>query len=233
METENDEEQIIKESYWKCQMCGETVESNFDTCWNCQKTRTEGEEEPTVNEILQYNSESVNEIAPVDPYDYWKCTKCGQILDLNFDTCWNCGNNQPEEIEHPTMTDILQYQSVEEKEAMQIKSEDYWKCPKCGQTIEKQFDVCWNCQDSKPEITEQPTVNEILDYQSAKKPFDYIKSGFVIIGTGILAILFSGLTPISEELGFERTYYGRFIFGIFFVVIGIFFLIIGNTKKNN
>ena len=26
-----------------------------------------------------------------------------------------------------------------------------WKCPKCGETVEGQFDVCWNCGETRPQ----------------------------------------------------------------------------------
>jgi hypothetical protein len=29
-----------------------------------------------------------------------------------------------------------------------------WKCPKCGEEVEVQFDVCWNCGTSRPGVEE-------------------------------------------------------------------------------
>ena len=28
-----------------------------------------------------------------------------------------------------------------------------WKCPKCGETIPGNFEMCWNCSENKPEAT--------------------------------------------------------------------------------
>ncbi len=28
-----------------------------------------------------------------------------------------------------------------------------WKCPKCGEDVEEQFDECWNCGSEKPGTT--------------------------------------------------------------------------------
>jgi rubredoxin len=212
--------------YWKCQSCGETIEANFDTCWNCQKARTEDIRKTLRNETQQYNSD-----VPIDAHDYWKCPKCGQIIALNSDFCWNCKSKQPVEIEHPTLMDIFQYQSVEEG-AKDLQADDYWKCPSCGQTIEIVFDACWSCQNSKPDHVEQPAITEIIKYQSYKKPVSFTKSGFTLIGSGIVLIFFSGINPISEALGYERTYYGRFIFGVFFIIVGVFFLIVGFNQKD-
>ena len=73
---------------------------------------------------------------------------------------------------------------------------------------------------------------EIIKYESYKKPVGFTKSGFILIGSGIVVILFSRIYSISEGIGFERIRYGRFIFGVFFIIVGIFFLIVGITQKD-
>jgi hypothetical protein len=36
-----------------------------------------------------------------------------------------------------------------------------WKCPKCGEEVEEQFDKCWNCETSKPGSENQtPSLEE-------------------------------------------------------------------------
>ena len=30
-----------------------------------------------------------------------------------------------------------------------------WKCPKCGEMIEPQFDECWNCGTERPEVSQK------------------------------------------------------------------------------
>ncbi len=40
-----------------------------------------------------------------------------------------------------------------EEEARERDSEpagDPWTCPKCGETVEADFDLCWNCQTERP-----------------------------------------------------------------------------------
>ena len=35
-------------------------------------------------------------------------------------------------------------------EADEDQSGHVWKCPKCGEEVEGQFDICWNCGTEKP-----------------------------------------------------------------------------------
>ena len=51
---------------------------------------------------------------------------------------------------------IEEYQQREQKLANEPDSDDStpkrptWKCPKCGEYVEEQFDECWNCGAEKP-----------------------------------------------------------------------------------
>lgn len=36
------------------------------------------------------------------------------------------------------------------KKLKDSESQDPWKCPKCRELIEAQFDICWKCSTSKP-----------------------------------------------------------------------------------
>jgi len=161
--------------------------------------------------------------------NYWKCPECGETVEIDFDVCWNCQKPKPDKVEQPDIEKIIQYQSDEE---ITLNAENFWKCPKCGETIESNFDTCWNCLNPKAETIEKPSYKEIVNYQSYKEQPSLVKSGFLTIGAGIVVLAFSGLTPISEVFGFERTYYGRFLFGIFFIIAGIFLLILGFSRKD-
>jgi hypothetical protein len=35
---------------------------------------------------------------------------------------------------------------------------DPWTCPGCGEAIEGQFDICWNCQTPRPEDDKDPST---------------------------------------------------------------------------
>jgi sarcosine oxidase delta subunit len=166
----------------------------------------------------------------VNPKEYWKCNACGQVVEIEFDTCWNCQEGRPIEIQSPSNDEILQYLSDGQSS---LDPENYWKCPKCGEIVENDFDMCWNCENENNASVkiEAPSVEEIINYQSDNKSTIGLKPGFLVIFFGIIVIAFSGLGPISESLGFDRIYVGRLIFGFLFIVIGIFVLIVGILKR--
>ena len=31
-----------------------------------------------------------------------------------------------------------------------------WKCPACGELVEQDFEICWNCQTSRPPAMKRP-----------------------------------------------------------------------------
>lgn len=41
--------------------------------------------------------------------------------------------------------------TVSLKQAQRATPEAKWTCPSCNETVEPQFEVCWNCQTEKPE----------------------------------------------------------------------------------
>ncbi len=178
--------------------------------------QTEDEEKEETEEV-EINSDN-----------YWKCPECGETVETNFDTCWSCQSAKPQEIIHPDMEEIVEYQT---DEIVNLNSEDYWKCPNCGETIENTFDTCWNCQNTITEKVEHPSTTDMLKNQPYKEPYNFFKSGLILIGAGILLIIVSGLTPISEALSFERIYYGRFAFGVLFLLLGIVIFALGFSNK--
>jgi len=119
----------------------------------------------------------------------------------------------------------------EEEEEMKINLEDYWKCPNCGQTVEMNFDACWNCQHEKPLKTEHPSRAKILRYHSYKKPFNIFKTGFILIGSGIFILILSYMMTLPDFWGFHYLPLGKFLAGIVFVVLGFFFLLFGLFKQ--
>ena len=42
------------------------------------------------------------------------------------------------------------------------EKEKYWKCPKCSELVEMQFDTCWNCQSERPEVIVHPDEKEVI-----------------------------------------------------------------------
>jgi rubrerythrin len=48
---------------------------------------------------------------------------------------------------------VAEYQSREQRNARGAEAPPRvtWKCPKCGEAVEEQFDTCWNCGTERPE----------------------------------------------------------------------------------
>jgi hypothetical protein len=118
-----------------------------------------------------------------------------------------------------------------EEKGLNVNKNDFWKCPKCGQTIENSFDACWNCQADIPIEVEHPTTTEIIEYQTYRKPFNFLKTGFITIGTGIVILGLSYLRTFSDFAGFHYWPYGRYVTGVIIIVVGFLILLKGFLKK--
>jgi hypothetical protein len=125
-------------------------------------------------------------------------------------------------------------ENVEDKEDGEpLNTEGYWKCPQCGQTVAMNFEACWNCQNYKPENIEHPTLTKIIEYQTYKKPFNIFKTGFSLIGLGILVLILSYLMTIPDFFGFHFLPLGKFLAGIIFVIVGFLFVLFGLFIKKS
>ncbi len=125
----------------------------------------------------------------------------------------------------------VKFEDIEEEE-IQVNTHDFWKCPKCGQTIEMNFEACWNCQNNKPEKIEHPTKEKIREYQSYEKPFNFIKAGLSLIGLGVLILILSTIMTMPDFFGFHFLPLGRFLTGFVFIILGFAFIIIGVFRKS-
>jgi hypothetical protein len=121
--------------------------------------------------------------------------------------------------------------NIKAEEEIQVNREDYWKCPDCGQTVEMNFKVCWNCRQDKPLKIESPSRAKIFRYNTYKKPFNSFKTGFVLIGSGVLILILSYLMTLPDFWGFHYLPLGKFLAGIVFVVLGVLFLLLGLFKQ--
>lgn len=121
----------------------------------------------------------------------------------------------------------------DEEDSDSLNTEDYWKCPHCGQTVAMNFEACWNCQHQKPENIEHPTVTKIIEYQTYKKPFNIFKTGFSLIGCGLLILILSYFMTLPDFFGYHRLPLGRFLGGIIIVVAGFLFILFGLFFKKS
>ena len=53
-------------------------------------------------------------------------------------------NDQPHEVANQATVSEL----IEQLEVQNTGSD--WECPACGETLEPQFEVCWNCGQEPP-----------------------------------------------------------------------------------
>jgi len=45
-----------------------------------------------------------------------------------------------------------------------------WKCPRCGEGVDDQFEVCWNCQRQKDDLS-PPSGNAAGTVTGSEDPF--------------------------------------------------------------
>lgn len=127
--------------------------------------------------------------------------------------------------------DRIKKGKFETDDEIQVNAADYWKCPKCGQTVEMNFEVCWNCQSYKPEKIVHPTTAKIIEYQSEEKQISLIKNGFILIGLGIFVLILSYSMTLPEFWGFHYLPLGKFLGGIVFIIFGVFFILFDLFKR--
>jgi rubrerythrin len=114
-------------------------------------------------------------------------------------------------------------------EQLEEEAGKYWKCPKCGEMVDMELAVCWNCEAETPETVEHPGIEEVRKNLSVKKPFGFSKTGFILIICGILTFI-NGFDTFSFH---HHTHYGRFVFGGFFILVGLFFVGYGIIGKGD
>jgi len=95
---------------------------------------------------------------------YWKCPACHNVIEMEYDMCWNCQAVRPVDVEHPEIKEILE--SADESDLIENEKSNYWKCPSCQESVEMEFDICWNCQKERPSHIEHPEESE---YSSSRE----------------------------------------------------------------
>ncbi len=102
-----------------------------------------------------------------------------------------------------------------------------WKCPKCGEMVEMELAVCWNCEAASPEELVHPGVEEVRKSMSVSSTPGYVKIGFILMIVSVIISLM-GLDTFSS---LNHTHYERFVFGGIFFLVGLFFLGYGLFNK--
>lgn len=113
-------------------------------------------------------------------------------------------------------------------EELEKEAGKFWKCPKCGEMVDMELAVCWNCEAVTPETVEHPGIEEVRKSISVRRPFSFSRTGLGLMIGGIVVFV-NGFDTFSA---FHHTHYGRFVFGGFFFLMGLFFLGYGLFNKS-
>jgi hypothetical protein len=116
----------------------------------------------------------------------WTCPHCGAAVDDAVNRCWSCRQTRPDsEPQTPTVPRTAQEPDPQVSTAdavtdsapeTDVASESFqptsispetaaplpWLCPKCGETVDAGFLVCWSCGCSI-EGVEDPTFASVLE----------------------------------------------------------------------
>jgi hypothetical protein len=115
---------------------------------------------------------------------------------------------------------------AEEDINIEEAQKNYWKCPKCNELVEMQFDVCWNCQSEIPKDVDHPGEEEII--KEIREKSGPVKTG----GLGMAAIILGGFILLfdrDENAVYDD--YIRYVLCGFFVLIGLFLIVVNFRKK--
>lgn len=120
---------------------------------------------------------------------------------------------------------------IEEAAVLEAEREKLWKCPSCHQLVDMELAVCWNCQAEMPEIAEHPVMEEVIKERSEYNNYGPVKAGFILIGGGVLVTLLAFARSHSIS-AMQPIYFGRLVFGGFFILLGLVFIIDGIFFKS-
>ena len=123
-------------------------------------------------------------------------------------------------------------ENIEKEEPLiSINTDEFWKCPQCGETVENEFDACWNCQAEKPDEPEHPDTKEILEYQIEKPSFNFYKAGAIAIVSGIIVLALNFWDTGRDYLGFHFLTIYYFIAGGLIITFGLLIMMFGVYHK--
>jgi len=111
----------------------------------------------------------------------------------------------PEEEDEENETDIEEAQK------------HYWKCSKCNELVEMQYDICWNCQSEMPLDIVHPDKEEVIKEISENSyPISLAGSGLALIIVGLVEIFFGNWRRFTL---FDHN--ERFVFGGILIIAGL------------
>jgi rubrerythrin len=118
----------------------------------------------------------------------------------------------------------------EDEDEIKVKEaqEKYWKCPKCNELVEIEFDVCWNCQSDMPKEILHPNKQEVIkEIRGNARPFNAMNTGLgAILSGGLIFLVDKHRDSFDDDII-------RYIFSGFFVAAGLFLIIFSMFRKKD
>lgn len=147
------------------------------------------------------------------------------------------------EIRREVYNDIFEEPFIEKEVVTDTEAESeinkYWKCPACNQLVRMELKVCLNCNTKIPEAIVHPSKGEVIRQIKIKKSYNPVRTGLIITGFGIVAVLLAFSLGFSFD-DFWSVYCTDFVVGIMgilggvvFVIYGLFFIQKRNTTSQN
>ena len=109
----------------------------------------------------------------------WRCPRCSNFEDQERSECRDCGYQRGTD---DFAADRSQgWPAVEDKEASEkaqftgAGSISSWRCPRCGELSENQFDSCWKCGELQPGLAQEaeggaPSAEDELPLEAQLSP---------------------------------------------------------------
>lgn len=140
------------------------------------------------------------------------------------------------EIRDEVINDIFfSTEKVTEKH-VQVESDDYWKCPSCGEEVGMNLERCWNCEALIPENPEHPVKEEVVkEVKTYREPRTPTRIGLSFLVLGALVIFYNYLRRLSHGYSFDDFLGYRpaeIIFGVIGIGAGVLVLIYSAFSKS-
>jgi hypothetical protein len=132
------------------------------------------------------------------------------------------------EEEEEFFSDFENDESLIDDKMIEEQKENFWKCPGCGELVDINYGICWNCQTPIPEKTEPPSSEEIKKELSSEKKFKPIRTGLALIAVAGLVILRDYFRYSHRDRFPDAVALG---FAAFFLLPGIALIVYGIFKK--
>ena len=129
---------------WVCQKCGKSVKDSLDMCHNCGAANrsarpADSQPEPQVSEPSELPEPELPEPELPEPPDFQEAADLQQESTFPGISTSSDGSGLPRELDW-----LKQYD-----QGPKPKIGPSWVCPGCGETVEGNFNICWNCQTAR------------------------------------------------------------------------------------